>query len=355
MQTQSRLKTGENPRNVLRGWNSQEVGPHWLRISTPRQYLEAVRRYCDIYFGESVENERGYNSYDVRYYWPNGVSLSYDSTCERSDLKHNGYVSLDVPGLVLDSMEPESLRMFFFGLRKFNPKATRLDIYFDDFQRLITPSKLRRIIKKNDFSGFRKGGNIVLYKSGRLIHDEVDFGTRGKSGSGKYMRTYDKSLESDGSKDCIRYEIEFTKKHADKAFDLLSQMGSNESFAQLCGELVVGAINFVHRTGEKNIGRLKSYEFWKRIKKRLGSFVIRVSVKRPTILGMFKYIERQAIRTLAVLRGTFVSDVDYSNWHFNRLAEAELCLSQQQINLINANRRSTRFDDGLIFDSYERI
>ena len=349
MKAQKELKIGENPRSVLRGWNSQEVGVHWLRISFLRQYLKRVRHYCDIYFGESVENDRNYNSFDARYSWPNGVTLSYDSSVERSDLKHHGYVSLDVPGLVLDGMELESLRMFFFGLRKYAPRASRIDFYFDDFERLVTPSKLRKIIEKNDFLGFRKGGNITSHKSGRLIHDEADFGARGKSGSGKYGRVYDKALESDGSKNCIRWEFEYTKERAAKAFDLLSQMGSDESFVQLCGELVVGAIGFVKRTGEKNIARLKRYRFWERIEKSLGSVVIRVPVKRPTIASMFRFIERQAIRTMAVLRGTFVSDVDYANWHYSRLAEAELCLSQQQRNLIKANRRSTRFDDGLVF------
>jgi len=343
-------KTGENPRTVLRGYDSQEVGPHWLRISSPRQYLKQLRAYCDIYFGESVENDRGYNSFDVRYYWPNGVSLSYDSNWEKSESKHHGLVSLDVPGAVLDDMEPESCRMFFLGLRKYDAKATRLDIYFDDSQRLITPSKLQKLIKKNDFTGFRKGGNIQINKSGRMIHDEADFGARGKSGSGKYLRIYDKALESDGSKDVIRYEIELTKEHANKAFDLLSQMGSVESLAQVCGELVVGAISFVKRTGEKNIGRLKVYKFWKQIKKRLGSVVIRIPIKHTTIEAMFKFIEKQAIRTIAVLRGTFISDVDFLNWQFARLTDAEFCLSPYQRNLIKANRRSTRYDDGLIFD-----
>lgn len=336
----------ENPRIVKRGWNSQEVGPHWLRISSPRQYLKRIRRYCNIYFGGSSENDRGYNSYDLRFYWPNGVSLSYDSSNEKSDSIHGGVVSMDIPGMALDSMESESLRQFFFGLRKYNAAASRFDVYYDDSKRLVTPSLLHKIVKKNDFSGFRKGGNTQVYKSGRLVHDEADFGTRGKNGSGKYMRIYDKALESDGSKDVIRYEVEFTKEHAAEAFDLLSQMGSDESFTQLLGELVAGAITFVKRTGEKNIGRLKEYGFWKRIKERLGSVVIRIPIKRPTLLSMFKFIEKQAIRTLAVLRATFVSDVDFANWQYDCLAEAELRLSQQQMNLIKANRRLIVYEPG---------
>jgi len=349
MQAQTELKTCENPRNVIRGWNSQEVGPHWLRMSTPRQYLKAVRSYCDIYFGESVENDRGYNSYDMRYFWRNGVSVSYDLSVEKSDSLHGGVVSLDIPGAVLDSFDDEDLHSFLLGLRKYSAKVTRLDIFYDDYERVVTPSKLQKIVKKNDYSGFRKGHITQAYKEGRLIHDEVDFGARGCKGSGKFLRIYDKALESDNRKNCIRYEIEFTKKYADKAFDLLSQMGSVQSLAAMCGELVAGTINFVHRTGEKNIVRLKVYKFWERIKNHLGSVVIRIPVKRPTIEAMFQFIDKQVIRTMAVLRRTFVSDVDFVNWHFDNLTKAELRLSQHQINLIKENRRSTRYSDGLIF------
>ena len=351
MIAQKDLKIGENPRTVLRGWNSQEVGPHWLRISFVLQYLGIIRRYCEIYFGASVEKNFGLNGFTDRYYWPNGVSLSYDLDPVKSKLDHHGYCSLDIPGLVLDSMEPEDMRQFCFGLRKYSPRCSRADFFYDDSERLITPSNLQKLVKKNDFAGFRKGQHTDCYKEKELVHDEADFGARGKKGAGKYVRIYDKGLESDGKKDVVRYEVEFTGKKAQKAFDLLSQMGSVESLTQVCGNLVAGSINFVHRTGEKNICRLKVYKFWNQIKSHLGSVVIRVPIKRPTIEAMFKFIERQAIRTMAVLRGTFVSDVDYSNWHFYRLAEAELCLSQQQINLIKANRRSTRFDDGLVFDN----
>lgn len=341
----------ENPRTVIRGCNSQKVGIHWFRISLPYQYLNAVRRFVEIYFGLSSFDERAYNSYDVRYLWTNGVSISYDLSLDKANLVHNGYVSLDIPGHVLDGMEPEDLRMFLFGLRKFGVKATRTDMYYDDYQNIIKLSKLRKIVKENDFSGFRKGQIIQVFKEGRLTHDEVDFGNRGKNGSGKYMRFYDKSLESDNREKRIRCEIELTKKHAEKAYDLLSQTGSVESLVALCGELVVGTINFVHRTGEKNIGRLRVYKFWDRIKKNLGSVVIRFPIKHTTIGAMFNFIEKQAIRTIAVLRGTFISDVDFLNWQFARLAEAELCLSQYQRNLIKEHRRSTRFSDGLIFDN----
>jgi len=351
MQAQNVSQVGENPRTVIRGWNSQEVGLHWMRNSFLRQLLGQVRSYCDIYFGESVEDDRPMNSYDLRYYWPNGVSLCYDSSLDRSEKRHKGYISLDVPGQVLDDLDGVQLKNFCFGLRKYEPKATRLDVFYDDYERLVTPSKLHRIIKKHDYSGFRKGGIIQVFKGEKLIQDEIFFGARGKKGSGKYMRIYDKALETNGRKNCIRYEVEFTKERAKEGFDLLCQMGSVESLAQLCGNLVTGVMDFVHRTGEKNIVRLKQYNFWSKIKEFLGSVVIRVPVKRSTIAAMFRFIERQAMCTMAVLRRTFVTDVDFMNWSFDNLTKAELRLSQQQINLIKANTRSTRYDDGLIFDS----
>jgi len=340
----------ENPGLVLPGWKSQKVGPHWFRTSLRRQYLQAVRSYCSIFFGDSVGSSRGYNSFDIQYVWSNGVTFNYDLTVEKSNEQHGGYVSLDIPGHVLDGMSDVDLRSFLFGLRKYEPKVTRFDIFYDDYQRLVTPSKIHNIIKKGDFSRFRKSQITQVFKEGELVYNEVNFGNRGSNGSGKYMRIYDKAMESNNRQDCIRYEVELSGKRAQMAYDLLTQMGSVESMASLYAELVVGAICFVHRTGDRNIGRLKVYRFWERIKKNLSSVVLRIPVKHITIESMFKFIEKQAIRTIAVLRGTFVSDVDFFNWQATRLYEAELCLNPHQRNLIKENRRKTRFDDGLIFD-----
>lgn len=346
-------QTGITPPTVLRGVNSQsvsQVGVHWLRISIPYQYLEQVRTYCQRYFGPSYADGYGLWSYDARYAWPNGASVNFDSDPDRCALVHLGKATLDVPGKALDAIAANRLHFFLIGLSRFAPSCTRCDIFFDDYRRLMVPTELHDIIKRSDYSGFRNAQLKQRYERGQLVHDEVDFGVRGDNGSGKYLRVYDKALESNGECDCVRWEVEFSKERAHKVFEKLISLRIIDGFATLCGSLVAGAINFVRRTGEKNIGRLDVYEFWQQIKETLGVLTIRIETKQSDICDMYRYIFRQVSPTLACLRGTFVSEIDFMNWLFHVLDDGELRMSQRQINVATANKRSVYFSDGLVGD-----
>lgn len=349
MVAQMESKTGKSPRTVKRGVNSQtqnEVGLHWLRISIVRQYLPKVRTYLDCYFGQSSQDDYGLWSYDSRFFWPNGASLNYDSAAERADSVHNGKFTVEIPGQALDGIAQTDLHLFLLSLRQFSPTCTRCDVFFDDYSRTINPHELHEIVKSHDYSGYRKGQIKQGYDNGCLIHDEIDFGKRGPNGSGQYLRIYDKVLESDGKKNCVRFECEFTKERSHKVFEKLSQVTTVDAFATLCGALVGGSVKFVHRNGDKNISRLTVYDFWKEILELLGSVVVRISTKETDISGKYNYIYRQVSPTLALLRETFVDDTDFFNWLNDVIGDGELRMSQAQINLASVNKRDIRYDDG---------
>lgn len=358
MIAQKEVKTGKTPRNVKRGVYSQkknEVGLHWLRISITRQYLSKVRTYLNFYFGESAQDDYGLWSYDSRFYWPCGASLNYDCAASRADLVHNGKFTVEIPGQALDGIAQMDLHLFLLSLRQFSPTCTRCDVFFDDYNRTINPHELHDIVQDQDYSGFRKGQIKQGYDSGRLIHDEIDFGKRGPNGSGQYLRIYDKVLESKGKKNCVRFEVEFTKERAHKVFDKLSQVTSVDAFATLCGSLVGGSVKFVHRNGDKNIGRLNVYDFWREILELLGSVIIRIPTKETDIAGKYNYIYYQVSPTLALLRGTFVDDVDFFNWLNDAIGDGELRMSQAQINLARKNKRNLRYDGGKVFSNEGEI
>ena len=344
------LLCGENPRTVLRGCNSQkqnEVGIHWLRISIPRRYLGELEEYCSLYFGESSEDGYGLWSYAARCAWPNGVSLNYDLDSVWADRWHNGKATLDIPGQACD--EIEDLHLFIIGLRRFCPTCTRCDVFFDDYNGIVRPSFLQSIAKRGDYSGFRKFQIKQGFESKRLVRDEISFGTRGERGSGKYLRVYDKALESNGEQDCIRWEVEFTGKCAHKVFEKLSQVDTVEAFATLCGSLVAGSINFVYRTGDKNIYRLNVYEFWQLLREALGVLNIRVAKKPNDINGMHQWIYKQVSPTLACMRGTFQDDIDFINFLLDVTKEGGLRMSKRLINIARSNKRKLRyFGEGIL-------
>ena len=344
----------KTPRSVLRGVNSQknsQVGVHWLRISIPRQYLEQLRSYVDLFFGKSGSDGYGLWSYDTRWHWPCGASLNYDRDIERSDSVHQGKATLDCPGGCLDELASDDLHTFMVGLAYFQPTCSRIDVFFDDFTRLVTPSDLHEIIKRKDYTGFKITSIKQSFSGETMIRDEVDFGLRGQNGSGKYLRVYDKELESDGEKDCIRYEVEFTKEKAKEVFiKMLQTEGNLQGFATLCGALVGGAVCFVRRTGEKNIDRLELHEFWQIIIDMIGNMSIRVRRENTDLGDMVKWVDLQISPTLACIRKTYDDDEDFLDWFFNLLSSGEERLSGKHENILSRYKHGFRRDRGS--DSY---
>jgi DNA relaxase NicK len=194
-------------------------------------------------------------------------------------------------------------------------------------------------VKTGDYSGFKRARPLPVYDNhGRLIRDEVAFGSRGDHGSGKYLRIYDKDLESNGKQNCIRWEVEFASERANLVFERLTQCADLSTFAVVCGALVGGIINFVKRGKTKNICRLEVYEFWQLIRAALGKIVVRVRRDETDEKKMREWIDRQVSPTLACLR-KISGDIGFFNWVINVIGDAEERLQPQHYNVINNCRR----------------
>jgi hypothetical protein len=303
---------------VIRGLNSQtanESGVHWLRISFNRKDLSQITQWLCGFYGDYDQDGYGLWSYDSRYYWPSGVSLNYDSDQYRAERVHKNRITLDCPGSACDTLTPSDLLLLIESCFTFGGKASRLDSFFDDYGRTVTPDELHDVVKSKHYSGFKKAHIKQTWDGPELDHNEVMFGRRGQNGCGKYLRVYDKNLESNGAKDCVRWEVEFSGDKAHKAFTVLAGTSGNiEAFAGICGALVGGCINFVHRTGDKNLDRLDVYEWWQIITETLGKLRIRTEQKPSTLIGVMQNIEYQYAPSLACVAVAFKSEFDFFNW-----------------------------------------
>lgn len=348
MEACKEVQTGENPRTVIRGCNSQkcnEVGVHWLRISFYYKQLEQILAFVSTFFGECDFDCNGVLGYDDRCFWPSGVTLNYDSDPKRRQKNHRNRITLDCRGSACDMLTVPDLLLLIEGCDRFGGVVTRLDVFFDDYDRIVEPSDLYDVIDRNDFSGFRMAHKKQTLKSGKVVHNEVMFGRRGDMGSGKYLRIYDKYLESKGEKDCVRLECEFTQHKAQQVFKVLAGCDGNiETFATICGALIVGCITFVHRNGDRNIGRLDVYEFWELITKSLGKLVIRTEKKENTLTGVIEWTERQVSPSLACVRKSFVSDQKFFAWVIDMLDEGESRMNANQRQIVKRYEGSMNYD-----------
>jgi len=160
---------------------------------------------------------------------------------------------VELSGAALDEMSPESLLRLVRVLWGIEAKCTRLDAAFDDKSGRITPEKiLAEYARPGRFGPFRSWED-----HGSATGRSVYFGKRGKEGCGAQFVVYDKSGESGGALEGVRFEARFFKERAEKAFALLcadsGPFGDGgvelDALAKALGELIGGAIEFYDAKG----------------------------------------------------------------------------------------------------------
>lgn len=341
MIAQTELKS-VNPGIVIPGSQSLKGNPtgvHWLRISFDFKQLASIKAMVASFFGVCEICYIGILSYSARYVWQSGVSLCFDEDAELREKAHRGRITLDVPGSACDELTSPDLLLLIQYCQEFVGKPTRIDTFFDDYDRRVSLEELRSTIDKKDFSGFRIASkNQTLDRTkkanGGVTYDAVTFGRRGSAGSGKYLRIYDKNLESNGEENCLRWEVESTQHHAEKIFSLLAACKGNlDAFAVCCGSIIGGCLKFIHRTGDRNICRCALYDWWEEIRREIGVLVVRIAKKKNTIIGMIDWTRRQLSRTFAVIGLCFATDHDFYNLiqEMRDDGEAKMNVYQRQV------------------------
>jgi Replication initiation factor len=317
----------ESPQVVKRGLHSHkrnddvllEVGVHWLRGSVPHRRVDEITPFLEQLFGDEWQPfEYGLWTYDRSLLWPNGVRVNCHSTEERADRVTKGKATLEIPGSALDALGTEGIAVLMKGLLQYDFSPSRLDLYFDDRERIISPQVLYHTVCsvtpagkqiRKDYSGFKRIDARGPSDGTKRVYDECAFGRRGSKGGGKYLRIYDKALESQGENPSIRWELELCDKRAKMAYECLVLCASQDAdwekiFAQAIGAFIGGCIDFKRRdgrAGSKNLSRCERYPFWQAILQKLDAAELRIEQPQKTIEKAKRYVETQVAGTLQML------------------------------------------------------
>lgn len=296
--------TGVKVTECIEEKQSQVTGIHWVRWSFPcEKYDEAlslVKRYSE---GDSFRDS-GLWGYEASLVWLNGARLIFDES-PKARRSHNGLAVLEIPGEVFDGLTFEQVKSLLAGLVGLGGRCKRVDVYLDDFQRVVTIDRLRKAVKRGEVVGFahsetRQGRRV----GGLLQRDEISFGRRGSKGSGKYLRVYDKGLESKGKRDCLRWEVEFTDNRAEVAFGKLYECGDSVTLGGMCHGLVAGVVDFraVAAGQDRHLARRGRFTWWSKLLKGVVVFRVRVAKVVQRATRAMRWTERQVAVTLAALR-----------------------------------------------------
>lgn len=270
----------------------------WLNVTFPAERLADVREHVEQLFGPAEDRLFGIHTYQKSAGTEPGALLAWTDG--------RGEALLSIRGDAVDWLTPAQQLELVKWLASIGARATRLDCAFDDYMRIVPLDVLRKNAHAGNFSGF---GIIDGHKplnpfTGEVKGDSVEFGVRGKDGSGKFLRVYDKALESNGAVDCIRWEIELSKAKADAVFKTLAQCASLDDFTRTIAETIGGCIDFRARAGyERHFGRAPRLCWWQRILELLrGELRVKLTDVGTTLAKAADALKQQWGCTIALVR-----------------------------------------------------
>ena len=320
MLTQTKLKgfkcdqtplsnTGSNSQ-VLQD-SSLSVRVDWLQGTIRFRTLEQLHEVISFIEGYTKEKyvmqpERGRF---LGKQWHNsaqgieGCLILYNLPSQESD--EIGHAFISFTATILAGIDVRDVWRIAFGLVNcWSFKATRFDIAIDDFSRAITYEMIDAALGAGNFTGFRKSTSRRNRNSkGKFDGFTHTFGGRGSNWMGRF---YDKDAESKGRIKSHRLEGEAHDELAQKMLAdwlKLEPEEFEETSPVVLAGMVIGRIEFVHRTTDKNISRAKPLDWWQAFKNRVGAS-IRHSIE--TVATSYerkrKWIERQVSVTLAMFK-----------------------------------------------------
>ena len=165
----------------------------------------------------------------------------------------------------------------------------------------------------------------------------------GSSGSGKYMRIYDKGLESEGREDFIRWELELSGKCAAEVCSKVLKCPDVASYGGLLGAVIAGVIDFRVRAkgrGQReHASRRERMQWWAGVVEVLGGDEIKVRGKVPeaTIERTASWMHRQVSGSLAAVRMA-LGEEEFDRWLQTMLYLGEMKMSHRHIGAVNHYR-----------------
>lgn len=300
----------------------------WFNVTVPLDLREQARALIVKVLGEPERLARSFYSYREAEGWATGGKACWTVGRRECLFSLNGdsLAWWDAPGL----------RQLMRELWAMGARCTRLDVAYDDFERSVPLEEVHRAALSGCVVGFKvyQAHRPVNLCTGELMGDSACFGRRGENGSGKYLRIYDKALESKGEMDCIRWEVEFSQERANQAFAVLAGADDQEGWGHAVGALVAGSIDFrVQDAGNgQHVLRRERLNWWAVMLQRLGRCVVKVQRSMPPLDKFMQWVKRCVVPGLALVREVSMRQVSIDEGVFaelwsNLLDEARTMIS----------------------------
>ena len=312
-----------------------EVSIDWLGGSFPGENTPAIKILLEqVTRSPFLDEYSGSRFYAQVYTNFAGAVLQ---THPRAD--HTTRCGLQLSGKVLSKIEPVDQLFLMKELASLGFNCTRIDTCIDDYTKTISPDCVKKAVDSGNQTGFSLAP-YTEWRSSGCVGEEVSktyyVGRRGRYGSGKYIRCYNKYLESKGEIDSNRFEIEFTDAYSKNAFATLIGFPTS-SWAEVMIGLITGAVDFIDRSSSKVVGECVRLDWWSSIVDNVGRIRVSKPRKQKTIKKAIQWIDRQVLPTLAMVIGYHFESIgaDIQETFWQMFLRGEKRMSELQHSILN--------------------
>lgn len=321
------------------------AGLDWLSGTFNQANFDEVKQFLETAFADSfVQKEKG-----IGYY-----SRSWRSTCGAVLGSHpygenprtDAYLSL--PASVLGLLPLHEQQKVFAGLCALGVRSSRLDMRIDCYGEEFTLTQVEEAAQAGNFGGFQSfrciqsgNGRLARISRGLGVGRTIEFGRRGKSGSGKFIRIYDKAIESAGKIDAIRIELELSGERSSDCFSILAQ-SPVECWGQLIAGWIKDAIKFVDRSVSERVDRCPMLPWWEALLGAFERLSLSVHKPEPVLEKVKRWVKKQVAPSLSmVLEYCHRTGEDWFEWIGEIIADGDARLSDKHYALISTAMMQT--------------
>lgn len=302
----ARTPESSAPHMVIRGAKSEEgrtCGVDWFRVAGPFSpgRLHQIVNLLTTFYG-SPESTKGRWFFDQGMKWKNSILLLWSEPTSEND---TGGLCVDLPGDALNSLSIGDMLRLMFRLLNGN-HCTRIDLREDhraDRVGLIDAVKASchagELCKARRWEPREPRTN-----RGELTGHGVTIGQRGKNGSGRYVRIYDKGLETGESPAGTweRLEVEFTESVATQVALSIGELGApandwpgqrlESELAKRIREFIYGAVDFRVNNGSRSLNERPRAAWWQKIIDGIHAVTVKQERVKTTLESFAVWVRR---------------------------------------------------------------
>jgi len=299
----------ELPGNAPATVEGVQLSLDWLSVTfrpTPDNLLDVAQVQlaaslamgCES--GDWVELEHGTHGYQLAMLGPGGARL--ESGAPGRDDFH-----LSMPGKACQVAGGERMQGLLRYVVAHQGRPTRLDLAMDDYQRTVSPAA---------FQGAVQGPDVVTHaKRWRgIVGGTVGEGSQptgatcylGAPASRVQLRVYDKGLESQGERDCIRHELQLRDEPAQA---VLQELAGGRAWGRVFASHLVRFVDFRARDSHSEVEKRVRVPWFAELVGMAQKALAYLPAPVRTIEQVIDWLERGVAPSLALAVAYFKGDM----------------------------------------------